>query len=356
MRTTRSNRLLVQAAFAMGIVSALPGCGGGAGSSGGGDDTGTLSASLTDAAIDEVVAVNLRVLGLRLRMQGAGEDAWVDVDLRHDDGSALEVNLLDYQNGETFTLFEDERVPAGLYEHARLVLEAPAQTPIQCRGQDPMEGSHVEEIGGGLVPVFVPSAAEAGVRLVSPFRVPLNGSAEVIIDFDLRQSLFVPAAFTGECYFVRPAFRVEAIENTGRIAGEVDVALLDGSNGLCSDDDPATGNSVYVYRGADAIPGDINGDENATTAAPYATAAVEFDPLAGNSGEGSYMVSFLPADDYTVAFTCRGDEERLPNDDSQNDDERLAVDSLDFQLPQNASVVAQQTSVVTFTADDANEG
>ncbi|MBX3706372.1 MAG: DUF4382 domain-containing protein [Pseudomonadales bacterium] len=357
MTTLITDRMSFRAACGAALLLMLSACGGGGGSEAAapapvasGPGTGTLSASITDAALDDVTAVNLRVTALQLREQGAAEGDWVVIDLRDALGNALQFNLLDYQHGATFALFEDERVPAGVYEHARLVLEAPARTPVECRGQDPLAGSHVEAATGGLVPLFIPSGANAGVRLVSPFRVPLNGSADIVIDFDLRQSLHQPAAFRNQCFFLRPAFRVEAVQNTGRITGTVDAELLDGSNGFCSDDDPMTGNAVYVYAGADQLPGDLNADPDATTAAPVATSSVEYDALFGNSGGGTYTVAFLPPGDYTVAFTCRADQERLPNPDGTSDDERFAVDELDFQAPQTTTVTARATSVVDFSA------
>lgn len=342
----------VQAA-GLGCVLLLAACGGGGGSSLGSEPepanaapaTGTVSGGITDAAIDEVTAVNLRVLAVQLRLQDAGEDDFTTIDLTDDEGNALELNLLDYQHGEVFPLFQNEEVPAGVYEHVRLVLEAPAQTPGQCQGQDPLEGSHVELLAGGVAGIFVPSAANAGVRLVSPFRVPENGDVEIIIDFDLRQALHRPPPFS--CYFLRPTYRVDVVANTGRIAGTVDSLLMDNSNGLCSDDDPVTGNAVYVYQGADQTPGDLNAADDGT-ADPYATAAVTFDPMAGNTGQGDFVVGFLPPGEYTIAFTCRADQERLPDPDSDDPDAQEAVDELDFQQPQSVVVEIGETTPVDF--------
>lgn len=327
----------------------LTACGGGSGTQGG---TGSLSASITDAAVDEVEAVNLRVVALQLRLQDAEEDDWVVVELLDDLGQGLAFNLLDYQHGEVFPLFEDERVPAGVYSHARLVLQAPARTPGECVGQDPESGSHVVVRNTqALVPLFVPSGANTGVKLASPFRVPEDGEAAIVIDFDLRQSLFQPPAFQDQCYFLRPAFRVEAVQNTGRIAGSVDEVLLTGSS--CSDNDPATGNAVYVYEGSIENPGDIHADPGSGTAAPFATAVVKYDMTAG---EGRYVVDFLPPGDYTVAFTCRADHERLPDPDAGTDGERFAVDELDFQHPQNAMVEVRKTTPVNFPPSEPAGG
>ncbi|MDH3450209.1 MAG: DUF4382 domain-containing protein [Gammaproteobacteria bacterium] len=310
--------------------------------------TGSLSVGITDAAIDEVSAVNLRVLALQLRRQDDDAKDAIEIDLRDPDGNALEFNLLDYQEGETFPLFNDERVPAGVYAHARLVLEAPAKTPKVCAGQDPEGGSHVIRKADGPVPIFVPSGSNNGVKLVSPFRVPRDGEAAVVIDFDLRQALHRPSG--QHCYFLRPTFRVEAVKDTGRIVGTVQPSMLDGSNGLCSDDDPMSYNAVYVYRGADKTPGDIDAvddaDDDDGQADPMATATVKLDDV---TGDYEYVVGFLSPGNYTLAFTCQADLDRIPNSEGSTDDEKQANDDIVFQDAQNAVVEAGKTTVVPFT-------
>lgn len=308
--------------------------------------TGSLSVGITDAAIDEVSEVNLRVLALQLRRQNDGAKDAIEIDLRNPDGTALEFNLLNYQQGETFPLFNDERVPAGVYAHARLVLEAPAKTPVVCAGQDPEGGSHVVRKTDGPVPIFVPSGSNNGVKLAHPFRVPRDGEAAVVIDFDLRQALHRPTGQT--CYFLRPVFRVEAVKDTGRIVGTVLSSMLDGSNGLCSDDDPETGNAVYVYREENQTPGDIDAVDDADDngqADPMATATVNQDDV---TGDYEYVLSFLSPGDYTVAFTCQADLDQIPNPDGLTDDEKQANDDIIFQDPQNAEVEAKKTTVIPF--------
>ena len=309
--------------------------------------TGRLSVGITDAAIDEVSAVNLRVLALQLRRQDdAAKDA-IEIDLRNPDGTALEFNLLDYQQGGTFPLFNDERVPAGVYAHARLVLEAPAKTPKVCAGQDPLAGSHVIRKIGGALPIFIPSGANNGVKLAHPFLVPADGEAAVVIDFDLRQALHRPSGQT--CYFLRPTFRVEAEKDSGRIVGTVLPSMLDNSNGLCSDDDPNSGNAVYLYRDENQTPGDIDAvdaaDDNGQ-ADPLATATVSQDDV---SGDYEYVVSFLRPGNYTLAFTCQADLDRIPNPEGSTDDEKQANDDITFQAPQNAVVEAEKTAVIPFS-------
>jgi hypothetical protein len=210
----------------------------------------------------------------------------------------------------------------------------------------------VEKVGGE-VPIFVPSAFHGGVQLASPFRVPLNGDAQIVIDFDLQQALLRPKSqipdIEAPCYFVRPAFRVEAVQNTGRIVGTVESSLLDGiDDEFCSDDMPDTGNAVYVYRNAGQIPGDIDAVEPANDqgeADPMATAKVKQDP---DSGVYEYVVGFLPPGDYTVAFTCQADLDFKPNPLGTTEDEQLANDTIVFQYPQNAIVEVQKKTEINF--------
>jgi hypothetical protein len=340
-----------------GTLTVAAGCGGGGGS----DDpaapapapaptTGTLSGGITDAAVDELLEVNLRVTALELRQNDDDEASEpVVIDLTDPDtGDPMTFNLLDYQNGETLELFDGEEVPAGTYEQVRLVLVAPAQTPNECDGQDPRLGSYVVEDDMNTENgIFVPSGANNGVRLNTTFDVPAGGSTAIVVDFDLRQSLHRPPPF--DCYFLRPSYRIVETEVSSAIEGTVDVALLDDSNMMCSDDDPATGNAVYLYEGLDRDPADLNGDD--ADAEPFATAVVNFDPAAGNSGRGSYRIGFLNPGDYTAAFTCAADLETNPDPESDVEEERLAVDDLMFQQPQNVTTEAGVTTTVDFAPE-----
>lgn len=349
---THTTRLALLTA---GTLAAAAGCGGG----NGGDDsvpsiptvtTGTLSGGITDAAVDELREVNLRVTALELRQDDDDDEDSepVVIDLTDPDGNPMTFNLLDYQNGETLELFDNEEVPAGTYEQVRLVLVAPAQTPNECDGQDPRLGSYVVEDDMNTENgIFVPSGANNGVRLNTTFEVPAGGSTAIVVDFDLRQSLHRPPAF--DCYFLRPSYRIVETEVSSAIEGTVDVALLDNSNMMCSDDDPATGNAVYLYEGLDRTPADLNGDDS--DAEPFATAVVNYDPMAGNSGQGSYRIGFLNPGEYTIALTCAADREENPDPEAESEEERLAVDDLMFQQPQNVTTEAGVTSTVDFAPE-----
>lgn len=311
---------------ALTLAACSGGGDGGSSSTTGGFDTGSLSVRITDAAVDGVSEVNIQVVALELRVksqeedEGNGEDngatgrpegvgqgstggppglaaqeQWVRIDF----DPFKQFNLLAYQNGTAFELFNDESVPAGEYTWARLVLRAPAQTPNQCEGLNPTDSSHVVQTGDGAVlPLFIPSGANAGLRLVRPFTVPAGGKTEVMIDFDARQSLTLPPAFQDQCYFLRPVLRVVALGESGDMEGQVATSLLMGDG--CSDRDPLTGNAVYVYEG-------LNRDPDNLPATLVATGRVGYDPLTDTA---RYFVGYLPPGEYTVALSCRADIEQ----------------------------------------------
>ena len=68
------------------------------------------------------------------------------------------------------------------------------------------------------------------------------------------------------------------------------------------------GGAVYAFAGADVTADDLDG----ATPEPYATTGVV---LNSDSGQFSYALRFLPAGDYTLALTCRGNEDELGADD-----------------------------------------
>ena len=79
---------------------------------------GELQIRLTDAAADSVSEVNVRITGLEL-LSGSGTEQTYDFDDR-------DIDLLDLQNGITFTLVDDDEASSGSYTGIRLLIEADA--------------------------------------------------------------------------------------------------------------------------------------------------------------------------------------------------------------------------------------
>ncbi len=289
----------------------LSACGSGSGSGSGG--TGSLSVALTDAPVDGVSQVWVEFTGVQVKPSNGPA-----IDFPFD--APLDVDLLTLTSGNSTTLLNGEKLPAGRYDWIALEVNAAADTVMD---------SYVMDDSGNMVELSIPSGAQQGLRLVSGFTVLAGATTSFMVDWDLRKALTNPVGQQG--YFLRPALRITDTAQYGTISGTVDDALLTDSscnNDLAED----KGNLVYVYEGADVVPVDIDG----MSVEPLTTARVAQDAQA--AGAYTYSASFLPPGDYTVAFTCQG----LADDPE-------TADAITFVGAQNVSVSVDQNSTADFT-------
>lgn len=268
--------------------------------------TGTLRLSLTDAPVDEAAHVYVTIKGVSLN-SGAG--GWVDYDL----DAPEKLDLLALQGGNSFSLLPSEELPAATYQ-VRLNLFADDDNVL--------DQSIVIDEGGAEYELEIPSGFESGLKLSSSITVPVNGTANYTIDFDVRQSIVMRGnAENNNGYALKPVLRL--IDNTeaGSISGTlVDTSLLTNN---CSDDDPLSNNALYIFAGADVTPDDYG----SAGAQAVTTTLLEFDQ---QEGTYSYQSAPLIAGDYTLSFTCNADLEN-----TETDDELL------FKNTTNVTVVAQ---------------
>jgi len=281
------------------LLSVLAAC------SDGGLATGSLSLAVTDAPVDRASAVVVQFTG---------------VEIKPAEGEALDftfaepraIDLLALSGTDSDALLENVEVPAGRYNWVRLKVNA---------AEDGVADSYIDLTDGSRHELEVPSGAETGLKLVSGFNVPAGGAAGFTIDFDLRSSVHEPMD-AADSYKLRPALRIVDNTQVGAIAGTVAAALVpDG----CA---PA----VYVFAGGGVTPDDVDG----MAPEPVTSARVELDVASGQYG---YRAGFLAAGAYTVAFTCDADA-----DDPATDD------ALAFAGTQAATVIAGQTTAVSFAA------
>jgi hypothetical protein len=315
------HKLLPCLALSAGL--ALTGCGGS-------DDgetfarTGLISVSIKDAPVDEVseVIVTFDRIDLKPR-DGAAESITL--------ASPRTVDLLALQGTNAASLIEEEELPAGNYDWMRLYLVA--------------DESKVVETVGGEFGLFIPgnqppsnNPNQRFLHLASPFVIPADRHARLTIDVDLRKALVKRSSGPGSPYYMlRPSLRLVDNSETGTLTGTVSPALI--SDPDCTSDPVSGGNAVYVYRGATAIPGDIflddNGSERPRTdgaSHPFTSANVTLDT---SSGEWQYTVGFLPAGEYSVAFTCQA-----------LDDEPGSEDGIVFTGLSDVTIVAGEVSRV----------
>lgn len=281
---------------------ALTGCGGGS-SSDSGPATGTLGISITDAPVDSANRVMVQFDGIEIKPAG-GERLTFTFD------SPRQIDLLALQGNHSEPLLDGEQVPAGQYQWMRVMVTGNRQS---------LESFIELEADSGQHPLWVPSGSETGLKLVQGFTVPVGGSADFTIDFDLRKSITKPGQ-SGDAYILKPVLRLVNNVEVGTLTGTVDTATASAES--CS---PA----AYVYAGSDVTP-----DDEGSESSPLTSALISMDDATGEYG---FTVGFLSEGDYTLAWTCQADL-----DDAATDDDMLFEDNV------NVSITAGETTNIAF--------
>ena len=300
-------------AFAGIATFALGACG----SDGSGGGTGTVNVAVTDATVDNVAEVWVEFDAVTLKPRNGPQQ-------RFEFDAPKAVNLKALTNGKIEMLL-DEEVPAGEYIWTKLDVNAEF---------DGVYDSYVIEEGGGQIELRVPPDR---LKLGNEFTVAAGGTTAFVIDWNLRMGLTDPVGQPG--YKLPPSLRITDMTEYGTIAGTVDAGLLPPVNDACtSDPNSGAGNVVYIYPGFDVMPDDIDG----IAPDPLTTADVVLNP---DSGNNEYLATFLPPGDYTVAFTCQGADDVMPDPDNPGLD---ADDTLTFTPGLNRTVQDGQTTDASF--------
>lgn len=307
---------LKQIGMLIGSGLLLVACGSGSSSSDAvtATDSNLVTLKISNAPVDEAQAVWVEFTAVTFKSSS-------DQDITFNLDPPQRINLLALQGGESQALVENVEIPAGNYNQIRLAVNAEF---------DDVMDSYIT-INGTQHELRVPSGSQSGLKLNTSFTIAAGTVGMTVadensvytIDFDLRKSIVNPGGQPG--YFLKPVLRLVQNVQTGTISGKVDSNLLLGAN--CSDNDPLSGNAVYVFAGEDIAADDIDGNQPD----PVTTALVNFN---SETGVYSYQIGFLLAGDYTLALSCSADL-----DDSETDDSDVLFDALD-----NVSVVAGENT------------
>lgn len=266
--------------LAIGIV----GCGGGGGYADP-EKYGDLIVRIADGPVDDALAVVVQVEAVDARVSGAPNPNYQFSRFKL--SPAQQINVLGLSEGKSAVLIHEVALFADKYDWMRLVISAGISA--EDSWIDTATGRH------GL---YLPLANKDGLTMATRFEIPNRGVADLIIDFDLRQSI-IPPEIPGNLYVLDPVLRLVEAAQAGWIEGSVDPVLVGGDD--CT---------PVVYGFADSvIPDDIDRKEPE----PITEGTVELD---NNSGDLRYVLAWLPAGDYTVALTCQGDLDRPDRDDT----------------------------------------
>ena len=265
---------------------------------------GTVTVGITDAVVDNAQEVWVQFTGITIKPTNGNA-----IDFMFD--SAKNINLLNLQGTLYTDLINNETVPLGSYDWIRLHVNA---------ANDGISDSYIKLNDGSIHELWIPSGSETGLKINTGFELLSAQNLNLMIDFDLRKSVVLSSG----TYKLRPTLRMTNMNNSSDITGTIDPALLSAAS--CSDSDPATGNAVYLFEGSDTPPEDMR----IGNAGPFTSASVELNVTSGNY---EYVIGFVPAGSYTLAFTCQAD---LDDPDT--------ADNIAFSFTENVTVVADQTT------------
>jgi len=259
------------------------GCGGGGGN--GGTGTGQLSVAVTDTPIDtNITEVNVQFTGIEVK-PADGPSIVFDFGV----GNEKTIDLLQLQGDASADLIVGEEVPAGPYNWLRLLVNA----------EPDVMDSYVEIDDSAVMPLYIPSGSQSGLKLVSGFTVPVGGDADFVIDWHLAEAIHAPSGQEPN-YKLRPALRITDRAETGKITGTVDPSRIDEN----AADDCAGGNSVYLFAKPDAAAvaeDDIDELVDDGRAEVLTTARVAYD---SEADEWGFVIGFVAPGDFTAAFSC----------------------------------------------------
>jgi hypothetical protein len=245
----------------------------------------------TDPPADpEISAVQANLLGLEFRK---GDSTTTTLEFR--DGEIID--LLDLRDGDPLRLFTNEELPTGSYTGVRLLFDPDQE---QSRVTTSAGDTRLRLAAGTFAAVSFTVEDEKESR------------EEFTLMLDLRQSLSFDEA--NDRYTLTPVLRSVRTEDAARVEGNVSLVCPVGT--VLQDE-----GAIYLFSGRNVQADDLDGAE----AEPFATTGV----IDSGTAALRYALRFLPAGNYTLAFTCQGDEE-VPG----------SSENLDFRNVENIEIDA----------------
>ena len=251
-----------------------------AGGGRGGIQNGFLSLAITDAPIDGATEVWVQFDGIELKPSSTEDIITLNFD------PPMEINLLALQGQNKIQMLSNATLPAGSYDWIKLKVTAI---------NDGLQDSYIKLSDSSVHELDIPSGSESGLKIIGGLEIIANTPINMTIDFDLRKSIIM----TGNAeYILKPVIKLIDDSVSSSIIGTVELSALTAPD--CSDNDPSTGNAVYLYSDFNVTPDDV-GNANLE---PTASTLVS---LNTTTGIYEYGFGFIPLGQYTAAFTCQAD-------------------------------------------------
>ncbi len=310
----RSISFLLLSVFIMLPLLILQGCGCGFDCNDDDDnDPGAVTLGFSDAPIDDVSEVVLTVDKITFRRANADDvvvDNFTIPALGLADAESFQIDLLSYLGVNQLLVIEGLALDAGQYSSLVVTLL-----------DGDVNQSYVEETTGNRKPLN----ATASELVLSGIKVS-SGEQAFTIEFGLGQSLLYSGG-SGSYTLTTEGVRVVDNDSSATLSGSIDSALFDQVAPCDSKVDPEASNRLYLYQGinlgVDKLA-DVFTSASSTTPVDGAVAPFAVMVPIENSLTGSweYAFGYLPAGDYTLAFSC-----------DAVDDDPIDYDGLSVPLP-----------------------
>jgi hypothetical protein len=277
---------------------------------------GSLTVNLTDTPADNATSVVVDFTGVELHNTN-GQTVTINFP------SAQQIDLMQLQNGLTAALLQSQSVPSGTYDWMQLNVLADKDT----QGE-----SYIMLNTGAQYPLYIPSGSATGLKLTTSFTVPQYGSTQLLVEFDLRQSV-TGADPDGQSYDLAPALRLEDQTQVGTLAANVDLAALTSQQLGSGAQISQCQGGLFVFAGS-VTPQNGGG-----------ASLVDFQPIPyfGTSTQASVSMPNLAKGTYTIAATCNYDLYAPTAVPGQS-----GYQSLHWTVQGNVSVTANGTTTVTL--------
>jgi hypothetical protein len=242
---------------------------------------------LSDSLPEDLKQVVIQVTAITFKRSGAADVVIKDFTFGGAVVGAFKVNLLDYPGITQLEVIKGLELATGTYE---VSIELIA---------DGIESSSVLDANDVSKPITVSgnTLSVSGMKLAS-------GNQAFTVEFSLAQALSQPNSDTYQ--LASTGMRIENNLTAATLSGQINSDLFDTVTPCNEKTTPTSGNRVYIYTDIDAAKNltDVFTSASASTPpanalAPYAVASLK---QTGQIWE--YTFGYLPAGDYTLAFSC----------------------------------------------------
>lgn len=251
-------------------------------------DPALLTLGLSDSLPEDLKQVFIQVDAITFKRSGADDVVINDFTIGGAVVGTFKVNLLDYPGITQIEVIKGLELATGTYEVAIKLIA------------DGIESSYVKDANDISKPLTVSgnTLSVSGMKLAS-------GNQAFTVEFSLAQALSQPTSDTYR--LAATGMRIENNLTDATLSGTLSSDLFNTVSPCNAKTTPTSGNRVYLYKGIDAAKNLTDVFTSASTTTPPTNALAPFavaSLIQSTSGGWSYAFGYVPAGDYTMAFSC----------------------------------------------------